>query len=220
MGIRRKTGFAPEMELELVLLLERHRGTLYTVCRSFHPDDLYRMHALYNDIVYNLWNRIRLFRNKKDEAAWVYRVAVNTAINSDKSESRIPEMVPFTQDMEQIPEKMEGDPLMEELYALTEQLDSRENNLLHSRHAEELRQTPAVSENRAAGGLGGGGSHDTFFLYSSSLLDTTIGKLLCGTEPIYATDCGYCFVGFCILPVFLPQQPSFNQRINQGDKRK
>ena len=130
MGIRRKTGFAPEMESELVLLLERHRGTLYTVCRSFHPDDLYRMNALYNDIVYNLWKGIRLFRNKKDEAAWVYRLAVNTAINSENKESRIPEMLPFTQEMEQIPENMECDPLMEELYALTEQLDSREKMVI------------------------------------------------------------------------------------------
>ena len=130
MGIRRKTGFAPEMESELVLLLERHRGTLYTVCRSFHPDDIYRMNALYNDIVYNLWKGIRLFRNKKDEAAWVYRLAVNTAINSYNKESRIPEMLPFTQEMEQIPENMVGDPLMEELYALTEQLDSREKMVI------------------------------------------------------------------------------------------
>ena len=62
-----KTADAPEMGKEFVLLLERHRGTLYTVCRSFHPDDIYRMNALYNDIVYNLWKGIRLFRNKKNE---------------------------------------------------------------------------------------------------------------------------------------------------------
>lgn len=39
-------------------------------------------------------------------------------------------MLPFTQEMEQIPENMVGDPLMEELYALTEQLDSREKMVI------------------------------------------------------------------------------------------
>ena len=65
----KKTDYAHEMEKEFVLLLERHNETICSVCRHYYPDDIYRMDALYNEIVFNLWNGMRMYQNRKTEAA-------------------------------------------------------------------------------------------------------------------------------------------------------
>ncbi|MBO4403282.1 MAG: sigma-70 family RNA polymerase sigma factor [Bacteroidales bacterium] len=130
MGIRKITDLASGMESELALLVKRHNDTICALCRSFFPDDTYLRDALYCEIMCNLWNGIRVFRNKGLEKAWVYRVAVNTAINSDKKENQLPETTPLTQEMEEVLEDSGSDPLMAELYTLTEQLEIKEKTLI------------------------------------------------------------------------------------------
>ena len=125
-----KTADAPEMEKEFVLLLERHKETILSVCRHYYPDDIYRMKALYNDITFNLWYGMRMYQNRKTEAAWVNRVALNAAINNDKEEKRHPVMVPISQNMEEELMDDEGKPILEKIYALTERLDSKEKTVI------------------------------------------------------------------------------------------
>ena len=126
----KKTDYAPEMEKEFVLLLERHNETIRSVCRQYYPDDIYRMDALYNEIVFNLWNGMRMYQNRKTEAAWVNRVAINAAINNDKGEKRLPVMVPISQKMEEELMDDDGNHMLEKLFALTELLDSKEKTVI------------------------------------------------------------------------------------------
>ena len=84
----RKTELTPEEELELELLVRRHRTVLYNVCRNIFPDDIYRMNALYNDIVCNLWESVGQIREKGAEEAWVYRIAANTAVSFERDEKK------------------------------------------------------------------------------------------------------------------------------------
>ena len=126
----KKTDYAPEMEKEFVLLLERHNETIRSVCRHYYPDDIYRMDALYNEIVFNLWNGMRMYQNRKTEAAWVNRVAINAVINNDKGEKRLPVMVPISQKMEEELMDYDGNHMLEKLFALIELLDSKEKTVI------------------------------------------------------------------------------------------
>ncbi|MBQ2488237.1 MAG: sigma-70 family RNA polymerase sigma factor [Bacteroidales bacterium] len=126
-----KTEFAPEMESELAPLVKRHHTTLYKVCRSCYPDDIYQMNALYNNIVYNLWQGYGQLRNKAREKEWVYKVAVNTAASSEREEKRNLETIPITQEMVEGLAERENDLLLEKMYAMIEQLETTEKMVIN-----------------------------------------------------------------------------------------
>ena len=122
----RKTELTPEEELELELLVRRHRTILYNVCRNIFPDDIYHMNALYNDIICNLWKSMGQVRKKGSEEAWVRQIAANTAVSFERDEKKALTTIPFTQEMVENLVEKENNLLLDELYELVEQLDPKE----------------------------------------------------------------------------------------------
>ncbi len=77
------------------LLVRQHKRTIYTVCYMFstNKDEI---DDLFQEILIRLWNGFDQYEGRSSAETWIYRVALNTAINQDKKERRRPETVPLT----------------------------------------------------------------------------------------------------------------------------
>jgi RNA polymerase sigma factor (sigma-70 family) len=61
-------------------LVKAHHGSIYRICRAYlydvsHADDLYQ------EILFQIWKSIQNFKGEAKVSTWIYRIAVNTAIN-------------------------------------------------------------------------------------------------------------------------------------------
>jgi len=55
---------------------------------------------LFQEILIRLWNGFDTYESRSDARTWIYRVALNTAINQDKKERRRIETVPLSVDID------------------------------------------------------------------------------------------------------------------------
>lgn len=82
-------------EHKFELLVRQHKRTIYTVCYMFstNKDEI---DDLFQEILIRLWNGFDQYEGRSSAETWIYRVALNTAINQDKKERRRPETIPLT----------------------------------------------------------------------------------------------------------------------------
>ena len=85
-----------DKDAEWSQLMEKHHSVILRVCELFYPNDSYGRKELHQEILCHLWNGFRQRGNDVTEGIWVYRVAVNTAISSNRADERRPETVPIT----------------------------------------------------------------------------------------------------------------------------
>ncbi|MBC7890667.1 MAG: RNA polymerase sigma factor [Sphingobacteriaceae bacterium] len=83
------------MEKEFILVLNRHPGILYKVCRVYCPDEEDRK-DLFQEIVLQLWQAFPAFRREANPSTWMYRIALNTAISNFRKQTRKPLPTPFS----------------------------------------------------------------------------------------------------------------------------
>lgn len=88
-----------DKEHEFELLVRQHKRTIYTVCYMFstNKDEI---DDLFQEILIRLWNGFDRFEGRSSAKTWIYRVALNTAINQDRKERRRPQTVPLTVDID------------------------------------------------------------------------------------------------------------------------
>lgn len=88
-----------DKEHEFELLVRQHKRTIYTVCYMFstNKDEI---DDLFQEILIRLWNGFDQFEGRSSAKTWIYRVALNTAINQDRKERRRPQTVPLTVDID------------------------------------------------------------------------------------------------------------------------
>lgn len=88
-----------DKEHEFELLVRQHKRTIYTVCYMFstNKDEI---DDLFQEILIRLWNGFDQFEGHSSAKTWIYRVALNTAINQDRKERRRPQTVPLTVDID------------------------------------------------------------------------------------------------------------------------
>ena len=84
-----------DKEHQFELLVREHKRTIYTVCYMFSHDKA-EVDDLFQEILIRLWNGFDHYEGRSSARTWVYRVALNTAINQDKKERRRIETVPLT----------------------------------------------------------------------------------------------------------------------------
>lgn len=83
-------------------LVNNHKRTIYTVCYMF-SNQTYEVEELFQETLIRLWTGFDSFNGHSQERTWVYRVALNTAINRRKSRRRHIETVPLTLDINPAP---------------------------------------------------------------------------------------------------------------------
>ena len=88
-----------DKEHQFELLVRQHKRTIYTVCYMFSHNKA-EVDDLFQEILIRLWNGFDTYEGRSDARTWIYRVALNTAINQDKKERRRIETVPLTVDID------------------------------------------------------------------------------------------------------------------------
>ena len=78
-------------------LLQEHKSTIYSVCYMFSQEHD-EVEDLFQETLINLWNGMESFEQRSATGTWVWRIALNTCISSDRKKKRRVDTVPLTID--------------------------------------------------------------------------------------------------------------------------
>ena len=110
-------------------LVKQYKRTIYSVCYMFSRDNE-EINDLFQEILVRLWLGFDQFEQRSSVNTWVYRVALNTAINSDKRAKRRPQTVPLSTDIDPYDPQESSLEQVRQLYALINQLDVMDRGLV------------------------------------------------------------------------------------------
>ena len=79
------------MQKEFTLLINQHQGIIRKVCNVFFYKHPYQ-EDYYQEIVIRLWKAFPTFRNLSEFSTWMYRVALNSAIDIKRKENLLPKL--------------------------------------------------------------------------------------------------------------------------------
>lgn len=78
-------------------LLQDHKSTIYSVCYMFSQDHD-EVEDLFQETLINLWSGLDKFEGRSGIGTWVWRIALNTCITSDRKKKKRVDTVPLTID--------------------------------------------------------------------------------------------------------------------------
>ena len=110
-------------------LVKQYKRTIYSVCYMFSRDNE-EINDLFQEILVRLWLGFGPFEQRSSVNTWVYRIALNTAINSDKRAKRRPQTVPLSTDIDPYDPQESSLEQVRQLYALINQLDVMDRGLV------------------------------------------------------------------------------------------
>lgn len=111
-----------DKEEQFIRIVEEHKRTIYKVCYMFSKEP-YEIEELFQEILIRLWSGLDRFDGRSEIRTWVYRVALNVAINRQKVLSRRVKTVPLILKVEPMAPDDERKQQIDELYRLISQLD-------------------------------------------------------------------------------------------------
>ena len=118
-----------DKEHQFELLVRQHKRTIYTVCYMFSHNKA-EIDDLFQEILIRLWNGFDTYKGRSGARTWIYRVALNTAINQDKKERRRIETVPLTVDIDPYEADNPKTEQVRKLYDLISQLELVDRSLV------------------------------------------------------------------------------------------
>lgn len=74
-------------EKEFTRIVREHKGTIYTVCYMFSRD-ADEIADLFQEVLVKLWNGFDSFKSRSDIKTWIYRVALNSCISTERKKKR------------------------------------------------------------------------------------------------------------------------------------
>lgn len=86
-------------ETRFVQIVKEQKQAIYTVCYMFSKDKE-EVNDLFQETLVNLWNGFETFRGDSNVSTWVWRVALNTCISSERKKQSRGETVPLTLDID------------------------------------------------------------------------------------------------------------------------
>ena len=110
-------------------LVKQYKRTIYSVCYMFSRDKE-EINDLFQEILVRLWLGFDQFEQRSSVNTWVYRIALNTAINSNKRAKRRPQTVPLSTDIDPYDPQDSSLEQVRQLYALINQLDVMDRGLV------------------------------------------------------------------------------------------
>ena len=116
-------------EKQFEKLVKQYKRTIYSVCYMFSRDNE-EINDLFQEILVRLWLGFDQFEQRSSVNTWVYRIALNTAINSDKRAKRRPQTVPLSTDIDPYDPQDSSLEQVRQLYALINQLDVMDRGLV------------------------------------------------------------------------------------------
>lgn len=76
-----------QKEKEFINLVNESQGIIHKVCRMYCDDEIHRK-DLFQEIVLQLWKSYPSFRGDSKFSSWMYRVALNVAIQDFRREKK------------------------------------------------------------------------------------------------------------------------------------
>ena len=110
-------------------LVKQYKQTIYSVCYMFSRDKE-EINDLFQEILVRLWLGFDQFENRSSVNTWVYRIALNTAINGNKRTKRRPQTVSLSTDIDPYDPQDSSLEQIRQLYALIHQLDVMDRGLV------------------------------------------------------------------------------------------
>ena len=74
-------------EKEFTQRVNESQGIIHKVCRMYCDDEIHRK-DLFQEIVLQLWKSYSSFRGESNFSSWMYRVALNVAIQDFRKEKK------------------------------------------------------------------------------------------------------------------------------------
>lgn len=118
-----------EKERQFEELVRQYKRTIYSVCYMFSRDTE-EVNDLFQEILIRLWLGFDQFEKRSSVSTWIYRIALNTAINSDKRAKRRPQTVPLSSDIDPFDPQDASLEQVRQLHALINQLDVMDRGLV------------------------------------------------------------------------------------------
>ena len=78
-----------KVEKEFIELIKKHQGILHKICNIYFIRNPYK-EDYYQEILIRLWKSYPSFRNQSAFSTWLYRVALNTAIDITRKQNLQP----------------------------------------------------------------------------------------------------------------------------------
>lgn len=91
------------MEKEFIELIKKHQGILHKICNIYFFRNPYK-EDYYQEMLIRLWKAYPGFRNQSAFSTWLYKVALNTAIDIVRKQNLFPEYSELSNNEYNIPE--------------------------------------------------------------------------------------------------------------------
>ena len=82
-----------DKEKEFARIVREHKRRIYTVCYMFSKD-ADEVADLFQEILINMWKGFSSFRGDSSVSTWIWRISLNTCINTSKNSRRL-ETIPL-----------------------------------------------------------------------------------------------------------------------------
>lgn len=142
-----------KLERKFIRLVNESQGIIHKVCRIYCDDDTHRK-DLFQEIILQLWKSYPTFKGDSKFSTWMYRVALNVAIQDLRKEKKRKYLFLKSAEYKEpsIPPKNEiRDERIEALYKAVSQLDKIERAimLLHLDEVsnEEIADIVGITQN-------------------------------------------------------------------------
>ena len=91
------------VEKEFIELIKKHQGILHKICNIYFFRNPYK-EDYYQEMLIRLWKAYPGFRNQSAFSTWLYKVALNTAIDIVRKQNLFPEYSELSNNDYNIPE--------------------------------------------------------------------------------------------------------------------
>lgn len=118
-----------EKEKQFENLVREHKRTIYTVCYMFSKNSA-EVDDLFQEILIRLWKGFDSFEERSSVRTWIYRVALNAAINNDKKERHRVQTIQLTLDIDPYEADDPSTQQIRQLYDRINQLDLIDRSLI------------------------------------------------------------------------------------------
>lgn len=92
------------MKKEFTKHLKEHQGIIHKICNVYFYNRLEK-EDYFQEIVIELWKAFPNFKGQSKFSTWMYRVALNSAIDLLRKEKTQPQLIKYTQQEFNIPDK-------------------------------------------------------------------------------------------------------------------
>lgn len=139
------------MEKKFIELIQANKGIIHKICNVYFYDSPFK-EDYYQEILIRLWRSFPQFKEKSSFSTWMYRVALNTAIDIIRKESVSPKYAELSvKQYEIVSENIHDLDAKEQLYYAIQRLSEIEKAIiflyLEGYNYKEISDIAGISEN-------------------------------------------------------------------------